>query len=446
MADARSHRRARDTAVTLLAACGDVLTKKKLDPHRSRCHGASFTCIDCMVHFQGVQYRSHTSCITEDQKYQGALYKEKNKKQKHHHDKPAEQKQIERPKNMAQQPYVEDVGEDREYEPWNDSAGHTEDERSPAEPPPEAPTPPAAATEEHVNVFDFLVATGQTPNASNMNLPRDQMGPDVGDSTSLVRYEYNAEEYLDPTSLMDADNEPLVQYGTGPVPSGAFVTPASKSERRKTKDSEVKKDKKRKRLHVEVPGDQVMTDAPPVLHSGLTGGLKTLMRPTLPPSPDYSGGDVADNSPASPLKKTKHSKHAKSTHVGNSLFDMITGGSKSKSHKKKSTSKKKSHGHKERKEPKLIEFRPQSKDGKSDNPDGQMVVFKPRADAFLSFVNKGPESERGCSVNKALKRYHRERQASGTGAGKSKEEKELWKDLRLRRNERGEIVLFSISE
>ncbi|KAL3964153.1 hypothetical protein ACCO45_001157 [Purpureocillium lilacinum] len=414
-------------------ACGDVLTKKKLDPHRSRCHGASFTCIDCMVHFQGVQYRSHTSCITEDQKYQGALYKEKNKKQKHHHDKPAEQKQIERPKNMAQQPYVEDVGEDREYEPWNDSAGHTEDERSPAEPPPEAPTPPAAATEEHVNVFDFLVATGQTPNASNMNLPRDQMGPDVGDSTSLVRYGVQRGGISRPY-LVDGRRQRTpcsIRHRAGP--SGAFVTPASKSERRKTKDSEVKKDKKRKRLHVEVPGDQVMTDAPPVLHSGLTGGLKTLMH-------------VADNSPASPLKKTKHSKHAKSTHVGNSLFDMITGGSKSKSHKKKSTSKKKSHGHKERKEPKLIEFRPQSKDGKSDNPDGQMVVFKPRADAFLSFVNKGPESERGCSVNKALKRYHRERQASGTGAGKSKEEKELWKDLRLRRNERGEIVLFSISE
>ncbi|KND94712.1 hypothetical protein TOPH_00291 [Tolypocladium ophioglossoides CBS 100239] len=395
-----------------------------------------------MVHFTGVQYRSHTSCITEDQKYQGALYKEKNNHKKPK-NKPAEQQPNERHKNMAQQPYVEDVGEDRDYEPWNDSAGHTEDERSPAEPPPEAPTPPAAASEEHVNVFDFLVATGQTPNASNMNLPRDQQGPDVGDSTSLVRYEYNAESYLDPTSLMDADDEPLVQYGTGPVPAGAFVTPGSKSERRKTKDGEVKKDKKRKRLHVDVPGDQIMTDAPPVLHSGLTGGLKGLLRPTLPPSPDYSGGDVAENSPASPLKKTKHSKHSKNGQISNSLFDMITGGSKSKALKKKS-SKKHSRRHREEKEPKLIEFRPQSKDGKTDIPDGQMIVFRPRADAFLSFVTKGPESDRGCSMNKALKRYHREREASGSGAAKGKEEKELWKDLRLRRNDRGEIVIFSL--
>lgn len=43
-------------------ACGDILTKKKLDPHRNQCRGASFTCIDCMVHFQGTQYRSHTVC------------------------------------------------------------------------------------------------------------------------------------------------------------------------------------------------------------------------------------------------------------------------------------------------------------------------------------------------------------------------------------------------
>src|SRR6186713_1112433 len=40
--------------------CGDVLTKKKLDGHRGQCRGASFTCIDCMVHFEGTAYRAHT--------------------------------------------------------------------------------------------------------------------------------------------------------------------------------------------------------------------------------------------------------------------------------------------------------------------------------------------------------------------------------------------------
>ncbi len=41
-------------------ACGDVLTKKKLDAHHRQCQGSSFTCIDCMTHFRGTDFRSHT--------------------------------------------------------------------------------------------------------------------------------------------------------------------------------------------------------------------------------------------------------------------------------------------------------------------------------------------------------------------------------------------------
>ena len=70
-----------------------------------------------------------------------------------------------------------------------------------------------------------------------------------------------------------------------------------------------------------------------------------------------------------------------------------------------------------------------------------MVVYRTRAELFLSFVNKGPESENGCSINKALKRYHRER---GTGLAKQDEEKELWKSLRVRRNERGEVTILGL--
>ena len=44
-------------------------------------------------------------------------------------------------------------------------------------------------------------------------------------------------------------------------------------------------------------------------------------------------------------------------------------------------------------------------------------------------------------MNKALKRYHRERDIKGETA-KEEDDKELWKSLRLRRNERGEIVVF----
>jgi len=80
-----------------------------------------------------------------------------------------------------------------------------------------------------------------------------------------------------------------------------------------------------------------------------------------------------------------------------------------------------------------------------------------RASLFLSLITKGPESERGCSINKVLKRYHRERDIRAEGEhregrdGRDSEgrdggggpSKELWKGLRLRRNSRGEVVLFT---
>lgn len=361
--------------------------------------------------------------MSEEQKYQGALYKEKNnKKQKNQHT-PNRQNNGQG-NAMAHNMYVEDVDET-----WKEYQAQTDDGNSPAALP-EAPTPPAAVNDDHVNVFDFMVATGQTPaqtpNASSLNLARDLKELEASESTCLVRYEHTEDDYL----TVDAD----IQYG-----NGSYETPAPSKHERRKKDGE-KTDKKRKRLHVEVHGDEEMTDAPPVLHSGLTGGLKGLIvRPELPPSPDYSGGDVAET-PASPLKKSKHSKHSKHGQFSNSIFGMLSG-SKVKSKKRKTSSTKKSSSrHHQEKENKLIEYRPQSKNG----DDSAMVVFKPRADVFFNFVNKGPESDRGCSMNKALKRFHRERTAAGTPMSKHVEEKELWRSIRLRRNDRGEIVLFSI--
>ncbi|TPX56951.1 hypothetical protein PhCBS80983_g04165 [Powellomyces hirtus] len=56
-------------------SCQETLKKAKLDQHTYRCHYAQFSCIDCSVTFQGTDYRAHTSCISEAEKYQGALYK-----------------------------------------------------------------------------------------------------------------------------------------------------------------------------------------------------------------------------------------------------------------------------------------------------------------------------------------------------------------------------------
>lgn len=393
--------------------------------------------------------------MTEDQKYQGALYKDKSKKQKNNNNPNQYQDQpqnqfIRTDTEMAHNAYVEDCGEDREFD-WADyeEQSDSDDESTVSnEPPPEAPTPPSAGHDEHVDVFEFLVNADQTPNGSKMNLTAQP--PVVTPSTSLVRYEppKTDDDLLDPTAFLEGDELPA--YHEMPPPE--FVTPAPKHERRKSKEGNEKKDKKRKRLHVDVPTDQEMIDAPPVLHSGLTGGLSRMMKPIFPPSPDYSGGDAPEVSPASPLKKSKHSKskHSKHGHISNSIFGMIAGpkakakakSKASKSKKAKASSKKKSH--KEKKAPRLIEYQPHSKDGKEQSGDGQVILFKPCADVFLSFVNKGPESAKGCSMNKVLKRFHRQRQAMGSDLAKGVEEKELWRSLRVRENDRGEIVLFSL--
>ncbi|OCF35456.1 hypothetical protein I317_04972 [Kwoniella heveanensis CBS 569] len=55
--------------------CADTVKKPKLDQHRSRCH-SSFTCLDCSTTFRNPsEYKGHTTCVSEAEKYQGALYR-----------------------------------------------------------------------------------------------------------------------------------------------------------------------------------------------------------------------------------------------------------------------------------------------------------------------------------------------------------------------------------
>ncbi|KAH8581683.1 cell growth-regulating nucleolar [Cryptosporidium sp. chipmunk genotype I] len=55
--------------------CQDVLKKNKVDSHCvGKCRDAwEFTCIDCNSTFEGFDYKSHNSCITEEEKYCGKL-------------------------------------------------------------------------------------------------------------------------------------------------------------------------------------------------------------------------------------------------------------------------------------------------------------------------------------------------------------------------------------
>ena len=267
-------------------------------------------------------------------------------------------------------------------------------------------------------------------------------------------------------------------YGMDPIPSTIrkeaptfeYITPASKDLRKKLEQSDGHStDKKRKRLQVEEldlsvarrpsqePSDAIMSDAPPaVLHSGLTGGLNRLLsKSKYPPSPDYS------NDPPSPVKRTKSS----STSLVASKKDRDRDRSKSAAPsasgalvkvRKRRTSdesrprkkKHRTHSHSHSQHPddatsthhRRKKHRPRAIEYPSAAPEDsqqQLIVFKSRAELFMSLVTKGEESMRGMSVHKVLKRYHRQRAMSP----RDEEEKELWKGLRVRRNEEGEIVL-----
>lgn len=308
-------------------------------------------------------------------------------------------------------------------------------------------------------------------------------------------------------------------YGAEPLrPSSeqydSYTTPAPKSKKSKkdVESTSKKSERKRKRSPTELDlsavraqdeRDTLMEDAPPILHSGLTGGLNRLLaRPEFPPSPEDSA-DFA-NSPLSPMKRAKQGtskalmkaqreweiqqQKEKKAEIKEERErqkaekaekkDKERGRERDRKERKASSAlvkirpKKKrdesikvrrlrqysssvSPAPKERK-PKAIEYDQSTSGSPEPDSSGQLVVrpqgelalpISSRAELFMSFINKGPDSERGVSVNKALKRYHRERhQRREDDMHKADEEKELWKDIRLKRNDRGEIVLFFANE
>jgi cell growth-regulating nucleolar protein len=506
--------------------------------------------------------------MTEDQKYQGALYREKPQKAGKRKSvsiiEPSESKAL-----IPRPAYVEDVPD--------------------VEAPPHVPSPPPAVPvlpAEGVNVFDFLV-TEDSPNASRTSLDRMEgqitklIGCTRSEGKENERYNYrNSEEQLHSREY----EEQGFSYGTEPVIprpyrdsnnsllSLEFMTPAAKATRAKLdrRDRPMSashsrtnsgSEKKRKRgwtddqvngngmTYYELEGDTLMPDAPydkprseadtPALaHSGLTGSLTRLLSnpndESPLPSPEYEKDCERDrdhrqsqkkDDPGSPLKRSRHSKgdanglgisikgragrvmsmmggvsvgaalaaltnpaaaHNDGVNRESALVKTRRRGSSSehgpsqtweREVEKHDRKKHKVHRHNgtsssnvrherrgsrrrgsnespdgNRRKMKAIEYKPydsgsESEDGKNKGGNSQMVVFgaqemmKVRCESFLSFVTKGPESQKGCSVNKALKRWHREGDTRSS-TSKQEVEKELWKALRLRKNDQGEIVMF----
>lgn len=56
--------------------CGETLKKSQVDAHAYRCGScASVSCVDCNVSFWGDDYRKHTSCLTEAERYEKTVYR-----------------------------------------------------------------------------------------------------------------------------------------------------------------------------------------------------------------------------------------------------------------------------------------------------------------------------------------------------------------------------------
>lgn len=499
-----------------MQGCGDVLTKKSLDKHRNQCRGASFTCLDCMVHFHGTEYRSHTSCMSEAQKVQGSLYKEKEKKSDKRKSINNSNGSIMNPKRA----YVEDAPE-----------GDDSQAVAIVDVPPRAPTPPSTAAEglpENINVFDFLVSE-PTPSASSKAIADgakrrelDHSAYRTNGDSQFSQYSNDGGEYsqygfsyghtpVEPSFARYDSWQNLTdsQQSQALMPPPAYVTPAPKGHRREERErfSMDKSDKKRKRGHVEdldlssskrpSSRDEMMIDAPAdgrngrVLHSGLTGGLNKLIT-----DPDFLDDRIeAGPTPIlSPIKRSRRDDSDKKSRRASSYISYGTTTIKPSSgkhqddkndrsrdidrkyhddkHRRRHSAERSHHDDKRRhrspdrsyhddksrnrrqRESLSSEDRPNGKHLKAieyntrierpssvqPNANNQLVSYITRGDLFMSFITKGPDSERGCSINKILKRYHRERDVRGEA--KEDEDKELWKSLRLRRNDRGEIVLF----
>lgn len=475
--------------------------------------------------------------MSEAQKYQGALYKEKpakNQRKGNNNDNRNGNKNDNKPAKSNtphRAPYVEDAP----------------DSQTNLVPPAPSPPTPSEAKQAptndgaKVNVFDFMVDE-KTPNASKVSLvhPKEQMkmkdhAPSVFEPQASASS--NADSDDESKNYDIAYEEHGFSYGSGPIEpptypnnknaaiSMEFMTPAPKKKKDRrgerkqspptlTATTSEKKRKRRMDDHDINDADTPMLEAPssvlnhpgtPMLnHSGLTGGLDRMLR-----SPSLEDENASDNprrryqDPSSPLKRTRRDEKeghdaglgisiknraerlVSSMFAGSSVSGSSVAGNENEPRKSKKThkirnapsdhgapsdagkSKRKISAQVEGERPvrrlKKLEYPERSYSPREDGRE--MIVYRQEnhpdeiqremAAHFLSLVTKGPESSRGFSINKVLKRFHKDFTDEfdgdrGRDHGRSRadrerradDEKDLWRTLRLKQNERGEIVLF----
>lgn len=62
--------------------CNETIKKPKLEKHLQMCQSEYVSCIDCGVRFRWDEWHSHTTCVSEAQKYQGHLFQAKDNQNK----------------------------------------------------------------------------------------------------------------------------------------------------------------------------------------------------------------------------------------------------------------------------------------------------------------------------------------------------------------------------
>lgn len=56
--------------------CGETFKKAKVDAHAAKCRDCfAVSCVDCSQSFPGDDYRNHTSCISEAERYEKTIYR-----------------------------------------------------------------------------------------------------------------------------------------------------------------------------------------------------------------------------------------------------------------------------------------------------------------------------------------------------------------------------------
>lgn len=359
------------------------------------------------------------SCISEAQKYQGALYKEPKKNT---------------PKTQSQRPPHHAYVEDAEPTPPN-TRPNSQAASHPV--PPQAPSPPASAAEaEALNVYDYLSKSKEGVSASNMAKKRD---------TGFHRQD-------DPdTPMHDASTSRPTIVDARPSALTSKDTPAPATS-----------DKKRKRTQPTSTVDSPrISDAAPsrhLLHTGLTGGLDRLLSA---PTTSTSDSDAAAATPLAKKEREREKKRHKERHHHDE--DEDRGREKEKDRKKDKASHAREaeiedeiarlERKKARRAQRALEAGPERK--KLEYPGAGTSAKNDRASTigggegpandFLRLVAQGKGSSAGSSKGQSVWGALKMWRDGGEGEGEDGE-KRLWKGLRMRVNERGEVVLFAREE